>query len=1047
MRELSRFRDDVRTHRRMAGRSQAQLARAIGLHPDVLSHKLNSHDGSVLTTRDVVGIVTALADWGALVTRSDAQFLLELMEVPPQAVSEQAWAAPPLAALRADASVQRPKAAPGPLAAAAGLFADPDPDADPAPTPHWMSFARLPAPATALIGREQDRAHVVAALADARLVTLTGPGGTGKTRLALDVSAGLGSRFVDGVAFVDLSQVSDPTLLGTALATALGLSPPSAVAAEDRLADALRAAELLLVLDNMEQLLAEAALLGRLLSAAPRLRILATSRIALRVYGELVLRVPPLNLPRDGTAASARDSPAVQLFIARARAARPGFQPGEQDLSAIGAICTSLDGLALAIELAAARVRLYPPQALLPLLRSRLDVLTGGPRDQPGRQQTLRSALDWSHQLLAARDRQLFACLGVFAGPFTAVAAAAVSGEPDQAAVLERLAELADQSMLEVMPAATPRFHLLQTVREYALARLAESGDEGATQRRLLAYCLRVTAGSSTPPAASGVGQPGWLDEVESIYPSIRAALEFACGQDDPGWVEDGLRLAIAIGWFWLRRGSLAEGMLHLSRLLAAEPGAAPGTDPGVRAWAMLQACALACFSGDYEQAEGLAQASLGLCQSLGDHQGMARARRFIGEAAMARGDYAAAEPQFDQSRAEAELAGDLLLQAEAHNMLGQIYRSRDQLDAAASTLRQAIALFQAGGNPDGAGAAMHSLGVTELHAGRINGARQLFTVALREHRQFRNRRAMAYALEGLAEAEGLTGRGRDALVYLSAAQRLRDEAGSPLPPSEQAALSRAMEPLLAAITPAEARDARAEGQVRPLRDIVASAVEEKLEDGEEVAESHYLDRTGWCAGCRRPEASGSRARQLVILVVTKPALFSRSGSGVADRASPAAIAALIPLAGTVPVIVKVSVCPGARLTTVQVVVDRVTPRKVDDLVLPPRLAVTPASPAPSRVTFTFDAATGPLSVTVIVSVTSAPGLAEAGPVTAPATSALSATTATDSCAVAVMAGFPASVTLTVNADVPDAFGVPAMTPPGLSVSPAGSEPPASDQV
>lgn len=636
---------------------------------------------------------------------------------------------------------------------------------------------------------------------------------------------------------MDLSQVSDPALLSTALAAALSLSPPSPVVAEGHLTNALRDADLLLVLDNMEHLLAEAALLGRLLTAAPRLRILATSRIALRLYGELVLRVPPLDLPRDGTAASAQDSPAVQLFIARARAARPGFQPDEQDLAAIGAICTALDGLALAIELAAARVRLYPPRALLTLLRSRLDVLTGGPRDRPGRQQTLRATLDWSHQLLTPAVHHLFACMGVFAGPFDAVAAAAVSGEPDPAAALERLAELADQSMVEVMPAATPQFHLLQTVREYAQARLAESGDEDAAQRRLLAHCLIVAAEPGTPATAIGASHLGWLDEIESIYPSIRAALEFASGQADPGWVEDGLRLATAISWYWQRGGPLAEGMLHLSRLLAAEPGAGSGTDPRVRARAMLEARSLAYFSGDYERAEDFAQASLGLCQSLGDHGGMARALRYIGEAAMARGDHAAAEPQFGQSLVEAELAGDMFQQGAALNMLGQVCRARGQLDAAASTLRQAIARFQAGGYPDGAAYAMQSLGETELDAGRIGLARHLFTLALREHRPFRNRRAMAYDLEGLAVAEARAGRVQEALVYLSAAQRLRDEAGSPLPPADEAALSKAMEPLLAALSPAEARDARAEGQTRPLEDIVASVLEELAEDGEEVAE------------------------------------------------------------------------------------------------------------------------------------------------------------------------------------------------------------------
>jgi predicted ATPase len=832
MRELSRFRDAVRTHRRMAGRTQAQLARAVGLHPNVLSHKLNGHAGAVLNTPDVIGIVTALADWGALVSRSDAQHLLDLMAVPPQAVSEQAWASPPLAALRPDApAARRPVSVPAPLAPEAAR----PPAPPPAPVSHRILVAPLPTPATALIGREQDRADVMAALADARLVTLTGPGGTGKTRLALDVAAGLDGRFADGVAFVDLSPVSDPALLGTALAIALGLSPPSAVAAEGHLTAALRDADLLLVLDNLEQLLAEAALLGRLLSAAPRLRILATSRIALRLYGELVLRVPPMDLPRDGTAASAQDSPAVRLFIARAREARPGFQPDEPDLAAIGAICTALDGLALAIELAAARVRLYPPQALLPLLRSRLDVLTGGPRDRPGRQQTLRATLDWSHQLLPPQARHLFAGLGVFAGPFDAAAAAAVSGEPDQAATLEQLTELADQSMLEAIPAAIPRFHLLQTVREYALARLAESGQAAATQRRLLGYCLSVAAGPGTPAAGAAAGGPGWIAEIESAYPNIRAALEFACGQDDPGWVQDGLRLAIAIGWYWGWRGPLAEGMLHLDRLLAAGPGAAAGTDPAVRARAMLQACALACFSGDYARADQLGRAGLDLCRPLGDHQGMARAHRFLGEAAMARCDYAAAEAHFDQSLADAQVAGHLLSQAEAHHMLGQIYRYRGQLTAAGNALRQAIRLYRAGGNPDHAASAVHSLGEAERDAGRVSLARQLFTAALREHRAFRNRRAMAYDLEGLAVAEGLSGRHRAALIYLCAAQRLRDEAGSPLPPAERAALSEAMGPPLAALTPAEERDARAEGLARPLEAIVARALERVPEEGGEV--------------------------------------------------------------------------------------------------------------------------------------------------------------------------------------------------------------------
>jgi hypothetical protein len=407
MRDLHGFREAVREHRRAVGRTQQQLARSIGLHPDVLSHKLHGRDNAVLTAPDVIGIATTLASWGALVTRVDVYALLDLMEVPPHAIPAPAWSVPPLAALRADGEgATARQAAPG--RAYAPVPAPPDQSAGPrlrvAPRP-------LPAPATPLIGRERERAEVAAAVAASRLVTLAGAGGTGKTRLAVQVAGDLARGFADGVAFVDLAPVADPALLATTVARALGLDPASAQAAEAYLGEALQDRELLLVVDNLEHLIDEAPLLGRVLAAAPGLRVLATSRIPLRLYGEHIVRVPPMPLPGEDGAA-AEDSEAVQLFVARAAAVRPGFAPSADDLAAVGEICIAVDGLPLAIELAAARIRLYPPQALLPLLRSRLALLTGGPRDLPGRQQTLRAALDWSHELLAPGAQQLFARLG-----------------------------------------------------------------------------------------------------------------------------------------------------------------------------------------------------------------------------------------------------------------------------------------------------------------------------------------------------------------------------------------------------------------------------------------------------------------------------------------------------------------------------------------------------------------------------------------------------------------------------------------------------------
>ena len=382
------------------------------------------------------------------------------------------------------------------------------------------------------------------------------------------------------MAFVDLSPVGDPAVLATAVARALGLTPRSADAAEAHLAEALRHRELLLVLDNLEQLLDEARLLSRLLAAAPALRLLATSRIPLRLYGEHTLRVPPLHLPADDSTAAARDSEAVQLFVTRAQAVRPDFAPGAAELAAAGAICTALDGLPLAIELAAARIRLYSPQALLPLLRSRLALLTGGPLDLPRRQQTLRATLDWSHALLPADLRHLFARLGVFPGPLDAAAAADVSGGQDPAQTLDRLAMLADQGLLEVAAGDTPCFRMLQTVREYSLARLAETGEEDDARRRHLAHFL--TRAVTARADLGGPRQAALLNLLEKAYPNLRGAMEYASqrAEQDGTCLDQGLRLATAIGLMWQRRGSLAEGILQLEKLLALDAAQGYASSP-----------------------------------------------------------------------------------------------------------------------------------------------------------------------------------------------------------------------------------------------------------------------------------------------------------------------------------------------------------------------------------------------------------------------------------------------------------------------------------
>jgi len=802
VRDLRAFRAAVRDHRRAVGRTQQQLARSIGLHPDVLSHKLNERDNAVLTVPDVIGIVTTLASWGALVTTADAVALLDLMEVPRHALPASAWSAPPLSGLRA-----------GEEGAAPTRQVSRHRDN--------LAVTPPPCPATPLVGRERERAAVAALLAKSRLVTLCGVGGVGKTRLAIQVARDLAGDFSDGVTFIDLAALRDPALLGTTLARALGLSPTSAQAAETCLAEALGNREILLVVDNLEHLLAEVPLLTRLLSATEAVRVLATSRVPLRLYGEHILRVPPLHLPGKGQAVE--DSEAARLFLARAREIRPDLALDSGDMVAVGEICTALDGLPLAIELAAAQVRLYTPEALLPLLRDRLALLTGGPRDVPKRQQTLRAALDWSYALLPSASRRMFAHLGVLVGPFDAAAAAAVSGEHGP---VDELAGLADQSLLEVSAGDPPAFRMLEIVREYALTRLAETADGDAARRRHLTHFLAVALAARD--GLEGPEQARVFDRLEAAYPNMRTALEFAFhhAEYDSRCVDDGLRLGAALSQLWQRRGTLAEGVLHLDRLLAVDDALGCPSSPQIRAAAVLAACTLACFQGDYPRTEKLARHGIELCAPLADHAGLARAYRFLGEAALAVGERDRAEPHFQRQLDEALRAGDIAGQADAYNMLAQTARYQEDFRRAQALLWRALNRFRQAGNPDGVAVVLSSLGEVARDAGRPAATRRLFTAALRGHAALGNKRHVAYELEGLAAAAALEDAGRQALVYLGAAQKLREETGGPQPPAERAILDRILAPAIAGLSARERFDALDQGRSQPLSAVVEQALE-----------------------------------------------------------------------------------------------------------------------------------------------------------------------------------------------------------------------------
>jgi predicted ATPase/class 3 adenylate cyclase len=577
----------------------------------------------------------------------------------------------------------------------------------------------LPVQPSPFIGREQEMDAVGQLLRreEIQLVTLTGPGGVGKTRLALQVAGDSAPHFAGGTWFVSLASISDPDLVIPTISQTLGLRAAPGQSPLEHLQAYLRDKQVLLLLDNFEHVVSAAIQVAELLTHCPRLTVLVTSREGLHLRAEREFPVPPLALPDvehlpDLEVLSQNE--AVALFITRAQAVKPDFQLSKAKAGAVVEICARLDGLPLAIELAAARIKLLPPDALLARLGQRLAVLTGGTRDAPARQQTLRDTIEWSYHLLDASEQQLFRRLAVFVGGCTLEAVevvCAVAGS-EAVPVLDRVGSLIDKSLLQQTEQqdGEVRLVMLETIREYGLEALETSGEMEDTRRAHAAYNLRLA--EEAEPELGGSLQTVWLERLEREHENLRAALQWSL---DPAGNEEtrqrremALRLAGALRQFWLVRGHWKEGRAFLERALAAGKGSMPSS----RVKALTAAADLALQQGDTDRGEMLCEESLALCQELGDRAGIAH-----------------------------------LL-----SLQGKVAFHRNKLAAARSLFEESLALWRKVGDKNGIGLTLYRLAWLAKEQGEYARARALCEESLTTHRESGNQRGLADALSELAE-------------------------------------------------------------------------------------------------------------------------------------------------------------------------------------------------------------------------------------------------------------------------------------------------------
>jgi non-specific serine/threonine protein kinase len=644
------------------------------------------------------------------------------------------------------------------------------------------AYAQPPIPRTGLIGREAERVAARGYLLDQAvpLLTLVGPGGVGKTRLALAIAADVTGQFSDGIVWVDLAPLLDPALVPATVARQFGLSPSSDNPIEEDLARYLRPRQMLFMLDNCEHLLeSTAVLVARLLAICPALQVLATSRAPLHVRGEHELPVEPLPLPVGNTLpslAALTQNESIRLFVERARAVRPAFTIDETNAATVADVCRQLDGLPLAIELAAARSKILSPADLLAQMSDRLQWLNDGPRDLPARQRTIRDTIAWSYGLLDADAQRLFRSLAIFVGGFTLDAGQAVvtNAEGPGRDVISGVTALVDQGLVRrVGTEHEPRFMMLETIREFGRERLAESGEMAAARAAHATWCLALA--EDAEPHLSGPDQSIWLARLEIEHDNLRAGLDWWREQGD---AKHGLRLATALLRFWDTRDYMTEGRPRLMAFLAA-----PSEDvsPAARAEALVAASELASWEAEHATAARLADEALAIQRELGQPAGIARALWLRGVNTLGLGDAERARTLIEEGLAVARGAGDREGEALNLRVLGTIHVVRGEPALATPYYEASLDLWHALGARDEICSDLGELALAVGHGGDRERAIDLWEQVLPLAREIGEEWMIAMYLEGHAELALMADRPDVAARLLGAADNWRILHGAPV--------------------------------------------------------------------------------------------------------------------------------------------------------------------------------------------------------------------------------------------------------------------------